>query len=169
MSYTILDPQPAARAAELEDDAVGPGLYAGEIAVQLAGGDLAAVSVTAERLANGGGVALTARARAIEADGSTRLCAQDKPIETAAAHKADVTAVTRDGVDVLSREMLLLVLGEPETLVERTNPDDQTSFEAPLIGISEEAKLNASIAHAIEVAEACAAASDPAALLGAGG
>lgn len=178
MSYTILDPQPPARSAELEADEIGPGLYPGEIAVDLGDGYLAAAAVEVERLRNGEGVVLTARARAIEADGTSMPCARLDEIATAMTHRASVAELERDGIDALAREALLIVLGEPPTMVTRDNPpppDPQDppegwteEYEAELLPISDLARQQASIRHAIEVAEAILAASDPAALLAQG-
>lgn len=159
MSFTLITPQPAPRSSALDYDDVGPGLYAGETALELDTGDLVAVSVESQWLENGAGVAFKSCARWINADGSTRLCPNDCHIETNASHTADAVSVQAHGVAALGKEMLLLVLGEEPTLI---TIDGE---EVPIIGWSADVRLNASIRHAL----ACSAetgTSDPATLLG---
>lgn len=190
MAYTLLDPQPPLRDEEMLDKAypeggtpddapynqVAPGLYPNEKAFVTAQGDIVAIAVESRWLPNNEGVVFNAWGRLINADGSTKLAGDgDDHIETEVS--ASMTAVEYDrwGQDALAREMLLVILGEPETIVERPNPPPPDinnppegwteTFEAPLIGFSHDYRLNASIQHAMKVAQEASQPFDPAALI----
>jgi hypothetical protein len=141
------------------------GLAAGEAAVVLAGGETAAVSVSSRWLENGGGVAFVAGARWIDPDGVTRLCPNGQQIRVEATHSADPHSVREFGVDAISRELLLAVLGEDPTLIERMG--EGGAFEAPMLMHGEEWRMNASIRHAIDTASATAPRHAAALLFGA--
>lgn len=160
MGYSKADPQPGARDAALAYEDIGPGLYPDETAVKLDTGELVAVSVRPEWLANGSGVALRGWARWIDADGRTHLCPSGQDVELEFCHTASAVDVAAHGVPALAAEVLKLLLGEEPAEVEI---DDGT---APLIGWSPEVRLNASIRHAITSVAATKTASDAGALLG---
>lgn len=115
MSYALLDPQPAARDSTLAFDAVAPGLYPGETAFVLAGGEFTALSVDTKWLDNGAGVTFTAYARHIIADGTTILDSLGQQIETSFSHTADPGTILSYGVDVIAREMMYALMGLPLT------------------------------------------------------
>lgn len=130
------------------------GLAASEAAVVLGGGEMAAVSVSTRWLGNGGGVVFVAAARWIDPDGATYLCPNGQEIRTEATHNADPHSVRKFGVDAISRELLLAVLGEGPTFVERAG--ESGAFEAPMLMHGDEWRMNASIRHAIDTASATA-------------
>jgi hypothetical protein len=149
MPYTKLDPQISRRDEALAYDDVGPGLYADETAVELDTGELVAASVSTQWMANGGGIAVTACARWIDSDGQTQLCGHAQHIEVTSSHSFDAGYVALHGAAALSRDVLMLVLGEETT-----------------IGTwSEEVKLNTSIRRAITCVGEAAEAADAGALL----
>jgi hypothetical protein len=126
----------------------------GEAAVTLAGGDIAAVSVSSRWLENNGGVAFVAAARWMDAEGATRLCPNGQPIRTEASHNADPATIREHGVDAIAKELLLAVLGEAPTMVTRTG--ESGPFDAPMLMHGEEWRMNASLRHAIDTATATA-------------
>jgi hypothetical protein len=130
------------------------GLAADEAAAMLDGGHLVAVAVSSRWLSNNAGILIVARARWIDEDGAPRSCPHGQEIVTEAAHSADAASVQAHGVAALCREMMLAVLGEPPTLVQRQGEDG--AFEAPMLLHSPEWRLNASIRHAIDTASATA-------------
>lgn len=79
----------------------------GEAVIQLDTDDL--VAVRCDRAAANGAIVFTARARAINADGSERITAAGVPIATVLTHQ-DRNAATADAV---AKDCLLAVLGEP--------------------------------------------------------
>lgn len=163
MSYTKMEPQPGPRAPELDYDDTGPGLYPDESAVVLDDGTMVAVSVMTEWLENGAGASLAACARAIEADGTTRLTSQSQHIESNFRHTADVVSIERHGLPALAKEVLLLVLGEPATMVDEDDGAGGT-MQVPMVAWSVEIRLNASIRQSLTVATQ--PVQDPGALLG---
>lgn len=191
MAYTKLEPQPAPRDEELLDreperdeqgvitgpppyDVPAPGLYPDEIAVEIDTGELVAVCVSTPWLGNNQGIALHAGARLIEPDGTTKLTPSGLHVEVEIIHNVENPKVERFGRGTLAKEMLLLVLGEPETIVTYDNPpiaeedkpvDWAPTFEAPMIPWSADFRLDASIRTALAAAAADADELDPGALL----
>lgn len=147
MTYAIASVQPELRDPQVAWDVRAPGLYPGEALVEL-GDHLAAVSVETEWLANGAGVVLKGCARWCDADGQTHLCPDGKHVETETRHTADPLSIKTHGLPALKKEMLLLMLGEPAALVHGLED------EVPVLGLSEEHRLNASIGHAIDCVQA---------------
>lgn len=148
MSYTLLNPQPGPRDAELDWNDAGPGLYPDESALTLEDGTLVAVSVVPKWLENGAGVAFTGWARWMNEDGSTRLCEHGQHIESSVSYTASAPQVAELGVPAIAKELLLVLLGEPLT---QQTLDDDTDMD--LIPWSPEFNLNASIRHAITAVE----------------
>ena len=86
----------------------------GELAVELDSGEL--VAVKCERKRVDAGVSYHSRARAIGPDGLPALDALGRPIVTEFKHTVGVDKVAELGDDAITREMLLVVLGEPVSL-----------------------------------------------------
>lgn len=149
MAYTLMTPQPAQRAAELDYDDVGPGLYNDETALALDEDTFVAVSVVPKWLENGGGVAFTGYARWINEDGSTHLSQYDQHIETNLNFTADAPTVQKWGVNAIAKEIILAMLGEEPTLVVH----EEGAEERPLINWSSDMKLNVNIRYQIECVE----------------
>lgn len=141
MAYSLVSPQPGPRAGSLRWEDVGPGLYNDGEALVAIGGDFAAVSVQTEWLENGEGIVLKGCARWCDATGQTILC-EEKHVETSFHHKLLALQVNEHSVTALKKDVLLLLLGEP---VETVNAQG-----VPIIDLSDAAKLNVSIRHAIE-------------------
>ncbi|KRG71772.1 hypothetical protein ABB27_02455 [Stenotrophomonas terrae] len=85
----------------------------GELVVELDTGALVATSCSCERVATG--VAFRAKARAIDAVGAPVLDAEGRPVVTQLSHVAPVSVVDAETPEVISRDCLLAVLGEPVT------------------------------------------------------
>lgn len=157
MAYTIIDPQPSLRAAELAFDDIGPGLYDdGEVLIMI-DTNYAAVSVDTSWLTNGAGVAFTATARWCDDTGQTQLCPNGCHVETLFSYTADPATVNTHGVTALAKDMLLLVLGEDTILL-----NDES---LPVINVPTEVKLNISIRNAISTVEGTASLVDSKTLL----
>lgn len=191
MGFTKMNPQPGPRDEELLDrepvrdeqgkiiadapyDTAAPGLYPNEIAVELDTGEFIAVEVETPWLGNNMGIELHAFARLIEPDGTTKLTPKGQHVEVEIRHNVESPKVERFGREALAKEMLLLVLGEPLTVVEYVNPpiaeEDKPigwteTFEAPMIPWSPEFCLNASIRSALAASASDADELDPGALL----
>lgn len=163
LGFCELSPQPQQRDSGLAIGDVAPGIFPGETAVQLDDGSLVAVAVDTSWLANGGGVAIRATARCIAADGSSLACPHGQQLVTAHTYSADAGLVALYGAPALAREVLLLVLGEAPTIVEKGPPGDVHA--EPMIAWGDDVRLNASIRHALACAAAVPAASDSSALL----
>lgn len=134
-----------------------PGLYPDETLYEIAGAGLVAVSVETRRQENGGGLAITAWARAIEADGSTRLDDLGTEMETSLSATFDWGAVKLRGQKVLEREVLLAVMGEDGEMLPADPELDLP--ERPIIHVD---RASASIVQAVKAATG---SPDPAALL----
>ncbi|HEX6992239.1 MAG TPA: hypothetical protein VF151_10140 [Gemmatimonadales bacterium] len=150
MAYTQLSPQPALR--DPSATGIAPGLYPNEVAVNLT--DInkdAAVFVEIRWLPNNQGAEFYASARYINADGSTCMCAFNEEIVTEVRHVCDPATIQTYGVPALSKEHVLLMLGEPATMVTITNPDN-TTYQAPMIPWPDDFRANCSIRHAIAIA-----------------
>lgn len=134
-----------------------PGLKPGELALVLDDGSLVAVALVTSLLPNGGGVAVAAEARLIAPDGSTVHAPCGTPVSSGASHSCDAVSVERHGVPALTREVLLLVLGEPGT---------EGEDGVPIIAFSDEMRVNASIRTTITWADSLVnQVADPAAVL----
>ncbi|GGD64531.1 hypothetical protein GRI62_11915 [Erythrobacter arachoides] len=113
MMFTQTNLTLPARDADLADDEIGAGLYVDETLVELDTGDLVAMSVKPHREPNTGGLVVCAWARAVHADGSTICDNAGEIVEN--EYRATFTAgdVADYGVSHLTRQVLLLMLGEP--------------------------------------------------------
>ncbi|THD35719.1 MAG: hypothetical protein E7773_10250 [Sphingomonas sp.] len=126
------------------------GLASNETLVDLDDGHCIAVAVEPSWLANGSGVAIRASARWVDSDGQTHTCPAGQHVELTFSHTADAASVERHGLAALSKEVLLLVLGEAPTLVDHDN-EDGTTHSAPIIAFGDDVRLNASVRRAIAV------------------
>lgn len=163
MAYTKLEPQPARRAADLDYNDVGPGLYSDETALALDDDTHVAVSVETKWMENGGGVQFAGYARWINEDGSTRLTAHNQHIESNLNYSAGAADVQKFGVSAIAKDILLTMLGEERELVVHEEGADP----APMIAWSEDFKLNVNIRYQIECAESSGPdAVDPSDILG---
>jgi len=138
---------------------IAPGLYPDETLYEIDGAGTVAVSVETRRLENGGGLAITGWARAVEDDGQTLLDGHGSELETCLPCSFDWGAVAARTQSVLEREVLLAVMGEPGGSL----PADQ-ALELPERPILECDRASASIVNAVSAA-ANAGSGDPAALL----
>lgn len=152
MTYTLAQTQPGPRDPNLPYDALGPGLYSDEVAVNVDLGNnqaaLVAVSTETELLANGSGLSFKAFARNIEADGQTKLF-QGKELETGFTYCADAATVNTYGVAAISKEVMLLVLGQEPTKVDKPDPDGGSPVQEPMIVWGSDVRLNASIINVL--------------------
>lgn len=83
----------------------------GETVVELDTGDLVAVSCSSKRVDSG--MVYFPQARALDADGLARVDADGRPIQTGFKHSVPIERVEALTHDAITRECLLLVLGEP--------------------------------------------------------
>jgi hypothetical protein len=122
MTYQKLATQPGPRAADATQTDQ-PGLYPGEVAVTLQPeGIIAAVYVDASPTDNNAGTTFYASARAINADGSTRMCGAGKvELVTEAHHSACHAETDAVGAQAIADELVKSVLGEPMTMVDSTD------------------------------------------------
>jgi hypothetical protein len=167
MSYTQLAPQPAPRADDAQP--VAPGLWPNEVAVNLTDINAdAAVGVEIRWLENNAGAEFHAWARAISADGTTQLSPHADEVVTETRHTCSPTQMATYGAPALSREHVLLVLGEPPTMVDVTGPDGsggtQTTSE-PMIAWADDLRANCSIRHALTAVASAGDVTDLASLL----
>jgi hypothetical protein len=172
MSYSLMDPQPAARAENATD--TDPGLYPDEVAVTLDDGSHVAVACAVDRMANGQGVEFRATARAITADGTSQICGSGYAIQTTWPQLCPPESFARFGVDALRKEHILGVLGEPPTQVALLDSDGNPVMEAdgvtpktvPMCGtVDPTAADQISVRHAMAVATAMSNASALGAIL----
>lgn len=183
----LLTPAPLA-GWEAPYDQVAPGLYPDETAVRLDSGELVAISVAAGRQANGGGMVYLGWVRAIAEDGQTLRDGAGQELELEFRHPMDAGVLsaletpTERGDDRVKREIMLMMLGEPPTMrpipvdpAVAANPpavpdghfQDPAAGFAPVIDWAADVRLNASIRHAIALADSARAEPDVAALLSA--
>jgi hypothetical protein len=120
MSYTLMNPQIPARAA----DAVGiaPGLYPDEVAVTLDTGQGVAVYVESTVPDNNAGLNFYASARAINSDGSTQLNGNTQLV-TEFQHASSQAELKAYGAGPVGLCMVLAALGEPITQVSVVSGD----------------------------------------------
>lgn len=154
MTYTKLATQPPQRDPTLPYDAVAPGLYPDETAVTLDDGTLVAVSVERHWLSNGGGIAFHGYGRWINADGSTELAPNGAHVEATHAFTADPLTLQAFGEDDIATEVALLVLGEQPKLLKSVPQESGPSTVQPVLDVSDEARLNASIRHQVKAVTA---------------
>lgn len=103
MSYTLKSPQPT-------------GLQPNETAVSLDTGDEVAVAAVCSVAANSGCPVIAATARVINADGTDKLDAQGKPINSAFQHTSCQEEVAAVGsMAAVQKCVLMAVLGESTT------------------------------------------------------
>ena len=82
-----------------------------ETVVRLDTGDYVAVSC--EREHSGGSMRFYANARVIDEQGNTIANAMGSPLKSALSYSVDIPVVEAQGADVIARDCLLAVLGEP--------------------------------------------------------
>lgn len=166
MAFQKKAEQPPLRAEGLDDDEVAPGLYPGEVAVEIGASKYIAVSVEPKWSENGEGVRVRAWARYIYADGRTKLTAHGQHLETsftAGFSLADARAYT---VMALAKEVALLVLGEPPVLMRDVPQADGSTAQRPVLDVSDMLRLNVSLREAVLAARDTSPAPDTAAILG---
>lgn len=163
---------------------IAPGLYPDETVYRLDTGEDVALSVSTKRIATGGGMEFQGWARVIEPDGRTMRDKAGEEMELHSIHPVDAATFERlDEPDApaeakISREVMLLMLGEDPTMVDvHVDPDalvpeialDDADWKrnphkappgtvlnpgesrAPMIGWADEVRLNASIRHALKL------------------
>ena len=167
MSYSKIDPQPAPRAADAPP--IAPGLWPNEVAVNLPDVNAdAAVFVEIRWLDNNEGAEFYASARAIAADGTTQLSPHGDQVVTEYRHVCSPTQVATYGASALSKEHVLLMLGEPPTMVDVTGPDGNggtVTTSEPMIAWSTDVRANSSIRHALAMVASAGDVTDLASLL----
>lgn len=119
MSYTVMNPQPAAR--DPAASGIAAGLYPNEVAVTLDDGQDVAVYVEGSPTDNNAGLIFYASARAIAADGTTQLHGATQLV-TEFQHTSNHDEVALYGADALAKCHILAVLGETITTVPIPNP-----------------------------------------------
>lgn len=149
MMYTILKKQLPLRDTTLDYDTVAPGLYEGETAVQLDTGERVAVAVSSRWLQNGAGVSFKGWGRQITEDGSTMIGPEGQEIATQFVHSESPVTVDKFGLDAISKETLMAILGEMPTIVEWPSAPGEDVVKMPMVNWSEELKLNVNIRVAI--------------------
>ena len=131
-------------------DKAAPGLYPGEVMVELDDGKFVAVSVEVEWL-EGFGVAFKGCARWCDKEGATRTTVDGKHAEVTFPLSVDTPAVNRHGPDTFKREVLLALLGEqPQAFHEETCED---GAQIPVVSIDEGARQRISIREAVKCVE----------------
>lgn len=154
MSYTKVDPQPAPRGDMLAYDAIGPGLYPDETAIELDDGTLIAVSVERHWQANGSGIAFHGYARWINADGSTQTAPNGAHVEASYSFNADPVTLSQFPEDDIATEVALLVIGEQPKLMRSVPQKTGPATTQAVVDPSDEARLNASVRHQVKAVTA---------------
>lgn len=167
-------------------DQVAPGLYPDEHIAELDSGEWIAISVSTSRMKSGGGMEFLGWARVINEDGSTKIDKSGEEMELQCNHPVTAAALQILETDEetaqarVTREIMLMMLGEPPTLrpihVDPEAPVTEVAVdladwernpkkappgtvlvpdatEAPVIGWSPDVRLNHSIRHAIQLAD----------------
>lgn len=148
MAYKLLKNQPK-------------GLEAGELGLQLDDGTFVAVKVSCGWQANNAGAVFTATCRHIDSKGESIQCPNGNNIHTSVPMSVDHGFVDAIGEDIIKRELMLAVLGEPQNTRE---VDGETVTHLML---SEELLNTANIRKAIAAAKRPATSvTDLTALLG---
>lgn len=166
MSFQKKAEQPPLRAEGLDEDEVGPGLYPGEVAIEIGASKYVAVSVEPKWSENGEGVRVRAWARYIYADGRTKLTAHGQHLETAFTAGFTLEEVKAYTVKALAKEVALLMLGEPPALMRAVPQADGTTEQKPVLDVSDTVRLNVSLREAVLAAKDTAPTPDTAAILG---
>lgn len=153
MSYSKLSPQPAPRASDAPP--IAPGLWPFEVAVGLPDAKAnVAIGCEIKWLDNNEGASFYAWARAIAANGETLLSPHGDEIVTEYRNTIHPAMLAQLTADVLRKEHVLLVLGEPATLVDQTGPDENgnpVTTKQPMLNLPTAVRANASIRHALSV------------------
>jgi hypothetical protein len=144
MAYKKMKSLPL-RDADVPFETRAPGLYQDEHVVKLENA-LVAVSVHSKLMVTSGGIEITGWARWIDSAGMTNLDPAEQEVEIETRHTFDAGFVTLFGVDVLCRQVLLALMGEP---VEKTGEGEEIR---PIIDWPEDVLLQLSIRNAIDVA-----------------
>lgn len=154
MAYKKLDIQPPQRDEAFSYDQHGPGLYHDETAIELDDGAHVAVSVERHWLANGAGISFHGYARWINEDGSTQLAPNGAHVEASISFTADPMTLSQHSEDELATEIALVVIGEPPKLLRPVPQETGPDVMHPVVDLSEEARLNASIRHQVKAVTA---------------
>lgn len=137
-------------------DQIAPGLYPGEETYRLDTGDELALVVETLWLENGEGISFHGRARAIEADGSSRLTDKDQTIGSAFTLTVPASLCIKHGVDALATDAALIILGEEPLIMEMVPMPpghDPDVIPVPVVNLSPEVKANASIRDQLSLVE----------------
>lgn len=154
MSYKKLTTQPPARDAMLSYGQNGPGLYHDETAIELDDGTIVAVSVERHWLANGAGIAFHGYARWIEDDGSTKTAPNHAHVEASFSYTADPVTLNQHSEDDIATEIALVMIGEEPKLLRPVPQETGPDVMHPVVDLSEEARLNASVRHQVKAVTA---------------
>lgn len=142
------------------------GLFPGEVAVRLETLHLIGVRFHRKRLGTGAGVLIEAVARWITGTGAQRTEADGDPIMVAFPYSASMAEIEKHGLPALTKEVGLIVLGELPTMVDVPVAEGEPAVQAPMIPVSDEVRLNASIRKAIALAADSAVTADSGTILG---
>lgn len=154
MAYEKLEEQPALRSDMLPFGARGPGLYDDEVAVKIDGTHLVAVSVERHWQSNGSGIAFHGYARWIDEDGTTHLAPNGSEVEASISFTADTITLAAYSEDDIATEIALIVLGEETKLMRDLEQEDGSIIQVPVLALTSESKLNASIKHQVKAVQA---------------
>lgn len=167
MAFQKAATQPAPRPAGASPtDLSVAGLFPGEVAVRLDTQQLVGVNVIRKRTGNGTGVHIRAIARWITGTGVQRLEADGDPVKAEASYHASMPEIERHTLAALSKEVALVALGEPPTMVDVPVDAGQPAVQTPMIPVADEVRLNSSIRKAIALATEAVGAADTNAILG---
>lgn len=135
MSYVKVEPQPAQRDPKADPENIGaPGLYPGEIALQLDTGDLVALAVEGSPSEVNTGMVLYAWARAINPDGSTKMFGVDPGVQivTETKHTACHAEMETTPAQTLADELVKAIMGEPPTMIDTVDAEGKPMQQALL-------------------------------------
>lgn len=160
--------------AENTWDDLAPGLYPGEVVVQLTDmptpRPFIALSYDPRRLENGGGVSIFAWARWCEIvdpiKGQTKLDKHGQHLETSISFTFSPSERQTYGTRALGKELMLLCAGEPLTLMKTIPAQGGGTQQVPVVNVSAEVKANCSIREAIAASAETGPAEDAATALG---
>lgn len=165
MSFVMItDHGIAPRDPMMPYEQVGPGLYEGEYVADVEGVGQVAVSVARKREPNGAGMVFRGWARLINEDGSTMLDVDNQEMELEFAYPADPgfivakavkdgDTVVKSGEDVIATELIRIMLGEPQTMVDVPVDEGQDPQQIGLLMLDPTVCLNISIKHAKGLAD----------------
>jgi hypothetical protein len=165
VAYQIAKTQPPAREPSLSWDTAAPGLYQEdeELLVELDGGH-AVVSVVPTWIEGNQGVSLMGVGRLTNEEGETILC-HGLHVESAVTATVTLVDIEKHGINALKKEVLLALLGEPPALTKEIEVTGKEPVIVPVLGFSDQVRLNASIRHAKKAIEEVQASAHPADLL----